>query len=154
MIASLKVTLIALLRAMFFALFLGSVLVTLGGVPTVNLLVFATVGLPARSVTAPARMVRVYSDSASLLLGLMVNTFPLILFLNAIFLPLLFFSSTLNLLPFLMASLKVTLIVLLGETLTAPFLGSTLVTLGEVPTLNLLVFAATGFPARSVTAPL
>ncbi len=84
-------------------------------------------------------MIKVYNDSAKLLVGSTVNTFPLIVAVNDMALPLLFLSSTQKLLPFLIASLKVTLMVLLAATVVAPFTGSVLDILGATESTLKLV---------------
>ena len=56
---SLKVITNALLATLITLLLAGLTLVTVGGVPVMNLLVVYAMGFPARSVTAPVWMVRV-----------------------------------------------------------------------------------------------
>jgi len=74
---SLKVMVIGAVNEKLTALFTGLVLVTVGGIVTLNMQLLSASGLPARSVTEPVCNIRVYLDSARALVGVMVNTLPL-----------------------------------------------------------------------------
>ena len=131
---SLNVTLIALLTAMFVALFVGSVLFMVGAVLSVLkvLLPEYTYLFPDKSVILPECTYNTYVvPLVRLLLGVMVNMLLLMLVVIATDFPLLVFSS-IHPVPFLMDSLNVTLIALLTAMFVALFVGSVLLTVGAV----------------------
>ena len=90
---------------------------------------------------------------ASSVEGVMVSVLLLMVLVVGIVVPMLFWRS-IHPLPFLMFSLKETMITLFLAMSAALLAGSVVVMVGEVPTLNVLVLAATGFPAWSVIDPV
>ena len=137
---SLNVTLIVLLIATFVALFAGSTLFIMGAVPSVvNVLPQSAILFPDKSVKLPVCKVKVYLvPLARLLVGVTVSTLPLIDLVNDTAFPLLSLSS-IQLFPAFIASLNVTLIILLIDTFTALFEGSTLFIVGAVLSAVLVV---------------
>jgi len=150
---SLKVMVIGAVNEKLTALFTGLVLVTVGGIVTLNMQLLSASGLPARSVTEPVCNIRVYLDSARALVGVMVNTLPLMELVKGTSLPALL--SSIQSVPFWMFSENVTLITLFEGTFIALFWGSVLVIVGGVvSTVKVKLLSASGLPARSVTEPV
>ena len=104
-----------------------------------KLLIQRAIGLPAKSVRLPVCKIILYlTPLAKSVFGFIVKAVPLMLIVVGITVPLLFLSSML-LVPALIDSLKDIFITLLAGTFTALFTGSTVFTVGDVPTLKLLV---------------
>jgi len=101
---------------------------------TLNLKPQRASGLFSRSVILPVCKVKVYLPPANELIGFIVKILPLIDFVIGMDVPPLFLSS-IQRLPALIGSLKVTLITLLTGTLTALFAGSILMTIGGAAVL-------------------
>ena len=135
-----NVTLIVLLVTTFVDLFPGSTVFMVGAVlSVVNVLVHNAILLPDKSVKLLECMITVYLVAlVRLLVGVIVNTFPLMDLVSGTVFPLLFFSS-IHPFPFLMDSLNVTLITLLTATLVALFAGSMLFIVGAVKSVGELV---------------
>ena len=137
---------------MFTALFVGSIVFTVGDVPTTNLLLQNAMGFPAMSVKLLACNVIVYKSTFNKLVGVMVRILLFMFVVMGITVPMLFVRYIVPF-PVLIGSLNVIVITLFCGTCTALFVGSIVFTVGDVPTTNLLLQNAMGFPAISVKLP-